>query len=130
MNKSNEDLWPTEFTEEPADRAPLLILREQAARLGDKTANLVEGRVSAEPMPDGSGLLLQLTLVAPALGDYEYVLLRAVQPIDLYPVKMEFEGSRYEASDEQGFKLYLENLFKSQRTRRIVSSLVAQSRSA
>jgi hypothetical protein len=132
MTNTSEDLWPaeTELTGEPADRAPLLILREQAAKLGEKTKNVVEAKVSAEPIPGQGSLLLELTLVAPALGGYEYVLLRATQPVDLYPVKLEFEGAVWTANEEKGFKEYLENLFKSARTRKIITNMVAQSRGA
>lgn len=130
MTSSNDDLWPAaaELTEEPADKAPLLILRDQAVKLGIKTSSIVEAKVLHEPSPDGSSLDLEFILIAPALG-YEYVLLRAVQPVDLYPVTLEFEGNKWVANDEAGFKRYLESLFKSARTRKI-SSLLAQSKSA
>jgi hypothetical protein len=130
MTNSDEDLWPANLGAEPADQSPLLILREQAEKLGAKTANVVEAVVAADPHPDGSSLDVRFTLVAPALGGYEYVLLRVRQPVDLYPVNMEFEGSHWVANEERGFKQYLENLFNSARTRKIISNLIAQSKSA
>jgi hypothetical protein len=129
---SSDDLWPSadELTAEPQDRPPLNILRKQAARLGEKTKNVVEAKVSAEPLPGTSKLRLELSLVAPALGGYEYILLRAQQPADLYPVELEFEGKFWTASDERGFKEYLANLFKSAHTRKIIGSMLVQSRGA
>lgn len=130
--KTNEDLWPTEdeLSAEPPDRPPLVILREQAAKLSEKTKNVVEAKVSVEPFPGDTALHLELSLIAPALGGYEYVLLRALQPADLYPVKLEFEGNNWVAGEESGFKQYLENLFKSARTRKIISSMILQSKGA
>lgn len=130
MANKSEDLWPADLTNEPTARAPLLILREQAAKLGEKTANIVEAKVAAEPAPDGSQLLLRFSLVAPALGGYEYVLFRVVQPVDLYPATLQTEEGTYVADEEKSFKLCLEGLFRSARTRRIVSGLLAQSKSA
>jgi hypothetical protein len=129
MALSDEDFWPDDLTTEPTDKAPLLILREQAAKLGQKTANIVEGEVLAEPYGDG-GLDIRFILTAPALGGYEYVLLRVTQPVDLYPARLFFEENWWVANEERGFKQYLENLFNSARTRRIISSLIQQSKSA
>lgn len=130
MTTSKEDLWPSanDLVAEPADRAPLLLLREQAALLGEKTQNIVEANVSASPDADGSSLDIRLTVVAPALGGYEYVLLQAKQPVDLYPISMDFEDKHWTASDEKGLKQHLTSLFNSARTRKIISSLIAQSK--
>lgn len=130
MTNMKEDLWPADIAQEPSDRAPMLILREQAEKLGEKTANMVEGHVTVHPAAGGEKLMIEFSLVAPALGGYEVQILRVEQPADLYPVKMEFEGSTWVANDEAGFKKYLEALFRSARTRRVVSTLLAQSRSA
>ena len=91
----------------------------------------MEAVVTVDPHPDGSTLEIRFTLVAPALDGYEYVLLRAHQPgVDLYPVRLEFEDNGWVANEERGLKQYLGNLFNSARTRKIISSLIAQSRSA
>lgn len=129
MTHPDEDLWPADLAAEPTDKAPLIVLREQALKLGEKTSNIVEARVSAEPCGDGE-LDIRFILVAPALGGYEYVLLEAKQPVDLYPVKLYFEENHWVANEEGGLKLYLENLFKSARTRKIISGLIQQSKNA
>ncbi|HEY5961173.1 MAG TPA: hypothetical protein VIV60_31665 [Polyangiaceae bacterium] len=131
MANPGENLWPDNLGQEPSDLAPLQILREQATRLGERTSNLVEAHVTAEPSPDGQNLDIRFCLVAPLLGGYEYVLLRATQPVvDLYPVKLHFEENDWVANEESGFKQYLERLFNSARTRRIISNLIAQSKTA
>jgi len=130
MTTSNDDLWPSadDLINEPGDRAPYLVLCDQAALLGQKTQNLVEATVTASPDPDGSSLDLRLTLVAPALGGYEYVLIEAKQPAELYPVHLQFDGGKYSAAEEEGLKTYLGKIFKAQKTRKIISSLWAQSK--
>ncbi|MCX7112586.1 MAG: hypothetical protein WCI11_02345 [Candidatus Methylumidiphilus sp.] len=130
MTNTNDDLWPVDLAVEPTDKAPLLILREQAAKLGEKTSNIIEGVVTADPNADGESLDVRLSIVAPALGGYEYVLLRLVQPPDLYPVSLEFEGKGWVANEERGFKQYLGSLFNSARTRKIISNLIAQSKNS
>jgi hypothetical protein len=131
MTDSNDDLWP-DLTGEPTVKAPLLILREQAVKLGAKTSNIIEAEVTAYPTDDGQ-LYIRFTLKAPALNGYEYVLLSIRQPVDLYPVSLpetvsedDWDGEK--AKDEQEFKRYLEKLFKSERTKKIISSLIAQSK--
>lgn len=39
------DLWPEDFAS-VGERSPISILKEQAAYLGKRTKNLVEGKVS------------------------------------------------------------------------------------
>lgn len=129
MTTSSEDLWPADLGSQPADKAPLVILREQAAKLGEKTGNVVEAQVTVHPDPDGKSLDIRLTVIAPALGGYEYVLLRVIQPAELYPVTLHFEDNRWVANDEDGFKHYLKDLFSSARTKALIANLVAQSKS-
>lgn len=128
MNPTNEDLWPADFAAEFTDKAPLVILREQALKLGEKTSNIVEARVSTKLLGDGE-LDIRFILVAPALGGYEYVLLEATQPVELYPVELSFEGKCSKAKNESEFKNLLGEVFKSLRTRTIISGLIQQSKS-
>jgi hypothetical protein len=128
MTDSNDDLWP-DLTGEPSVKAPLLILREQAAKLGAKTSNIIEAEVTAYPTPDGQ-LSIRFTLKAPALNGYEYVLLTIRQPVDLYPVYLTEDFFGDTVKNEQEFKHFLGELFKSDRTVQIISSLIAQSKHA
>ncbi len=127
MTDSNDDFWP-DLTGEPTVKAPLLILREQAAKLGAKTSNIVEAEVTASPGNNGY-LDIRFMLKAPALNGYEYALLSLRQPADLYPVS--FSGEQRnddDAEDEKTFRKYLEDLLKSQRTVNIIRNLIAQSK--
>jgi len=128
MTNSNNDLWP-DLTSEPEEKSPLLILREQAEKLGAKTANLIEAEVTANPSTIYDGCLdVRFILKAPALNGYEYVLLSLIQPVDLYPVY--WAEDHTEVKNEQEFKEYLKTLFKSDRTVKIISSLIAQSKNS
>lgn len=126
MTDSNDDLWP-DLTGEPTVKSPLLILREQAVKLGAKTSNIIEAEVTANPSSRDGELDIQFTLKAPALNGYEYALFSIRQSIDLYPVSL---SGGNKAKDEPEFKQYLENLFKSERTVNIIRSLIAQSKHA
>ena len=128
MTDSNEDLWP-DLNGEPDVKSPYLILREQAAKLGAKTSNIIEAEVTANPSYD-EFLQVRLILKAPALNGYEYVLLSVNQPIELYPAYLDEEYGPKEVKSEQEFKTSLEKLFKSDRTVKIINSLIAQSKHA
>ena len=128
MADKSDDLWPADIAAPPRDKPPLLILREQASLLAQKTGNLVDAEVTTSPEPDGS-LALRFTLVAPALSGYRYVLFTAIQSAKLYPVALRFEGLTYHADSEDGLKQYLRNFFTSEPARRVISGLVAQSQS-
>ncbi|WP_333878996.1 hypothetical protein [Methylobacter sp.] len=128
MTDSNDDLWP-DLTGDPDVKSPLLILREQAAKLGAKTSNIIEAEVTANPSED-EFLQVRLILKAPALNGYEYVLLSVNQPIESYPAYLADEYDSKEVKDEQEFKTSLEKLFKSDRTVKIINSLIAQSKHA
>jgi hypothetical protein len=128
MTDLNDDLWP-DLTGEPAVRSPLLILREQAAKLGAKTSNIVEAEVTANPGADDGCLNVRFVLKAPALNGYEYTLLSIRQPADLYPVSFSGEQwSNSDAKDEESFRSDLEDLLKSDRTVNIIRNLIAQSK--
>ncbi|MBT9098695.1 hypothetical protein [Methylovulum psychrotolerans] len=131
MTDANDDLWPADLVVEPAQKAPLIILSEQAEKLGKKTANLVEAEVTA--YPDNSGdLRIRFTLKAPALNGYEYALFSIIQPVDLYPVRFSDSDEDFwndnNLKNEQEFKRYLEKTFKADRTVRIINNLIAQSK--
>jgi hypothetical protein len=103
MPRQKIDLWPAKFGDVDA-RLPLVILREQAALLGEKTGNLVQALVKSGPAtsffksdtgkranvgwnsPEASDAELdergaaharlehRFQLVAPALDNYKYEL--------------------------------------------------------
>lgn len=123
-------LWPEDIavTDEVA---PVVILKEQASLLGQRTNNLVEARV----LPGQSHyseypFVYYFELVAPALDHYRYRLFEIAHGVEFYPVRIEFEefATPRDAPGEDEFLLELAAIFSSDRTKRIVSSLIAQSK--
>jgi len=144
------DLWPDLAAE--ATVTPVAILRAQAANLSTRTNGLLEGRVTTgfEPLGGGrSRLRHAFQIVVPAFGGYTYQLLEVLHDPDApYPVFIcdsEFHispgtttvasktGTTYpdyqEIASEQEFVKYLQGLFSSEKTKRLISVLLAQVRS-
>jgi hypothetical protein len=123
-------LWPEDIAVTDAV-APVVILKEQASLLGQRTQNLVEARV----YPGQSHYIeypfvYYFELIAPALDNYRYRLFGISHGVEFYPVRMEFEefdGYR-DAISEREFMEELAKIFSSERTKRIISSLIAQSK--
>jgi hypothetical protein len=138
------DLWP-EITSLNAVRSPVVILREQAALLGQKTNNIVQASVSGESK---SNLFwYHFYIVAPALNNYHYKLMRIHHGIDLYPAYFhldsdvykeigeqfkttDFEGSTDEshimAGSETEFIDILRLVFNSKKTIQVITFLMSQ----
>jgi hypothetical protein len=122
----SRDLWPNEF-DTGSVVAPVTILKEQAAYLGPKTNNLVEGRVlSGNESPN---FIHRLFLVAPALDDYVYLLLKLSNPIEMYPANITFMPTSETIMVESPEQLLnsLESLFKHDKTKSVIRTLIAQS---
>lgn len=131
MTTGTDDLWPDDIGSIKLN-SPVSIISKQAALLGNKTSNLVEGIVSSEVDEQGDNNIT-FYLSAPALGDYRYKLFKVYHGIaDIYPVVTysRDEQHRPEAiKDEEELKDYLKAKFNSEKTLRIIRSLMAQSRS-
>src|SRR2546422_72654 len=83
MPNETPDFWPTDL--KAAATAPVAILRQQAALLGQKTHNLVEAQVETVSSPPY--LIHNFVLVAPSLDNYRFKLFRIHHEIaPLYPV--------------------------------------------
>ena len=150
--KPLEDLWPEDI-DVTDELPPVSILKEQAALLGQRTKNLVEGRVRggisdyARTQFHYRGSDYPRTqfhytfeLVAPALENYRYELFSISHDVDIYPLIVEWDspdnamlsqvaGERGIENEEQ-FIGALEIIFSSDRTRKVISSLISQSRAA
>ncbi len=139
------DLWPDLAAE--ATVTPLAILREQAANLTVKTNGLLEGRVTTgfEPQFPGGRARLRhaFQIVVPAFEGFTYELFMvAHDPEAPYPVFIRdlrsnnsenpFDPAplpdRRIGSEEELVK-YLQGLFSSERTQRLIGVLLAQVRS-
>ncbi len=87
------DLWPKDIgTTEVTP--PVTLLKEQATLLGEKTKNLVVGKVVrldnwsyAQP----GHFAYDFYFVAPALGNYRYKLLTVSYPPEFYPLYIDVD---------------------------------------
>jgi hypothetical protein len=129
MPASVANLWPADFGQEQM-LAPVAVLRQQAAALGERTQNIVIGKVSTSG--NGQRFSHILYLYCPPLG-YQVELLAVQHGIDFYPatisVYQETGTSPPEsATDPEDFSRKLGQIFASERVKRIVRSLLAQSK--
>jgi len=116
-----DDLWPSNIAETKLV-APVSILKEQAALLGEKTKQLVQGAVTTRP--DGSMLVHSFFLVAPTLN-YRYELFRATHDIKFYPVNIIYLNSATHHGSEAAFKAKLKEIFSAPHTVTTVQSILA-----
>jgi len=135
MNAIAEDLWPADLAKEKV-QTPVSILRAQAGHLGQKTSNLVEGRV--DTLAREGRIYHRFLLVAPALDNYSYELFRISHEATMYPIIVEEDpqtqitpnlriDQRKKLSSEEAFVEWLRGALSSQQTKRVVESLVSQS---
>lgn len=78
MPEPVDDFWPDEIVD-ASDPDPVSLLKEQAALLGGRTKNLIEGIVKTST-EEGTAYY-SLYLKADALGDYLYKILYLAHPV-------------------------------------------------
>lgn len=153
------DLWPQDIIENNESRAPVTILKEQAALLGQKTKNLLKAEVRwytpgtlekvssnelrylFDTVQEAQGEVQQsfsyaFYFVAPTLDNYRYKLLTISHGIPWYPVMFKIDkGISSEisgqnkpiiANSEEEFIDILEKIFKANKTKQIMKSILAQ----
>src|SRR6185436_13952765 len=132
MSISQRNLWPEDIAVTDAV-APVSLLKEQAALLGERTKNLVEGSVtsgvgkSLALMLEG-GFTYDFDIVAPALNYYRYRLFSISHGVELYPLTISgtdaLNSDEFEVNNEEEFLKALETIFSFEKTKRIISSLI------
>jgi len=141
-----ESLWPSDFISSDVDvTLPVMILRQQATILGQLTHNILEGLVESSPelMPKyqipqipekkvmSDALRHNFYIKAPTLGGYRYKLFYATHKLaDTYPVNIYspvFPNSFLQVIDEKEFCQAVSDIFNSEKTKKIVQSLLIQS---
>jgi hypothetical protein len=131
------DLWPHEF-ELTETKAPSAILREQASLLAGKTQGAVVADVEIQQSDDGPDFEYAFLLRAPEI-DYRHKLFVVRHALNLYPAalvldpalkKEIFDGKKEKvvASTESEFLIILKKIFHSDRTKRVVASLLNQTK--
>jgi len=146
------DLWG-DLPTGPAEKAPVAILKEQAQLLGQKTNQLLEGRVRQRdpeslsvnytavslsfPVDERIGLVAyDFSIIAPTLNNYEYSVLTIVHSLNYYPLQLYARSyNKYSyrfktLSDQQSFEEELRAIFGSEEIRKVIAGLLGQIRSA
>lgn len=129
----NKDLWGD--IPEVLELTPRDMMREQAAYLEQKTRGLVTAEIAIESEPIKKGTPNQTQtfyLVVPTMK-YRYELFSIYQKdvVRVYPVNFNVEDSNTEiAHNEAEFIGYLQKILSSERTKRIIGSLLAQAKRA
>ena len=147
MSNLPRSLWP-ETIDLIEQVPPVSILKEQGAILGRSTKNLVEGRVRGGSSPfAGSDFSYSFELVAPALDNYRYELLRISHGVEFYPLRLQSDpllgfleirqlfdpnaaSAEQTIENEEQFLKALKIIFSSEKARKVIGSLIAQSRAA
>lgn len=126
---STDNLWPEDIGEVNI-KAPVTLLREQAALLGARTRNIVEASVDTfgdflEELQEPFNY--ELFIVAKPLNNYRYGLFYISHGFDLYPVtihtsdetfrELGFQGDNHgiAVSDEDHFKDMLAKILSSKK---------------
>ncbi|MBI4965859.1 MAG: hypothetical protein HY913_21455 [Desulfomonile tiedjei] len=133
-----DDLWP-DHLQTVAPYSPVRILKEQAALLGEKTKNIVQAslRISGEGSSSAKPFLYSFSIDCPALS-YHYRVFSVALGFEPYPVSFRIdgdirkeispdtpEGVSLSAESEQDFVSILGKILQSEKTKKIVASLVA-----
>ena len=133
------DLWPTDLVP-VATRSPVVILREQASLLGQKTKNIVKAEVAKYEIHGGRPFVYaftrfcsaarHLTIIGFACSSFGF-------DIELYPVEftldgvlpeeLELRGPVVSVASEEEFLLTLGLILQSNRTRRVIGAMLSQS---
>jgi hypothetical protein len=129
MSVIARNLWPTDFGQEQ-QLAPVAILREQATALGERTQNIVVGRVNT--MATALGFRHVFSVYCAPLG-YQQELFSVDHQVQFYPARITVKGqfdqeTRLEAKDPDVFTEKLAEVFASEPVKKIVRSLLAQSK--
>ena len=115
MSEARRNLWP-DAVDVTAITPPVVFLREQAALLGERTKGLVHGEIESRTEPlekveefldqaiSGDDLVTHvhtMYLVAPALDNYQYVLLSVRHDFGAYPCRVLFHPATPTETFEQ-----------------------------
>jgi hypothetical protein len=122
------NLWPDQFTE-LKERTPISIMREQAHALGERTANIVLGKVEAAGMVGPNKLAYSFIVYCPPLG-HRIGLFTFYHDFNLYPVTIQVTGHNktFSATNPEELQDSLKEIFSLDFTKQMVASLIAQSK--
>ena len=121
-----ESFWPDLPTVKV--RTPHAILLEQASALAEQTRGLLVGQVRRSQ--ENKDFVSHLSILAPSLNNYTYVVLSLTYPIGLYPSRLFFHArnQEFQIADEQMLLTGLKVVLSSDEIKRVMSGLLAQFR--
>lgn len=124
---TTDNLWP-EFSLDEVVRSPKMILTEQAEFLAKGTKNLLNANIKVTAFSDNS-IIYYFEIVAPNLNGYKYNLFTLYQQdIFFYPLTLSRNEERYLINNEADLLEALKSVFSADLTKRIINSLIAQSK--
>ena len=128
----NKDLWGD--IPEVLELTPRDLMREQAVYLEQRTKGLLTAEVvlSSEPVNKGALKQTQTFYLVVSTMQYRYELFSIYQKdaIVVYPVLFTINDKRVEVQNEEQLINVMRDILASDKTKRIVSSLLAQAKSA
>lgn len=126
-----QNLWP-ETVGNTNIVMPKEILLKQAQYLSEMTKNLLTVQVrsgrSVSVKGDNS-LSHDFIIVAPALGNYQFTLLKVTHDFSIYPLSVidALENLSYQANNEANFIEILRRIFSGSKTQNAINVIIAQS---
>lgn len=123
MPVETPDLWPEELATVETT-PPVLILRRQAAALGERTKYYLSGDVATDAF--GETFIHRFNIVVPKLNHYTYELFAVRHDMSFYPLTCMFEGHEQQAKTEPEFINWLRDALASPHTKQIIGNLLAQ----
>lgn len=135
-----QNFWPADLIDEGVV-PPVTILREAAGELSKRTKGILRGEVApmGSKFADSPALFFRLRIVAPALDNYKFEILRLQQKsaTEMYPVELSGTALKgkdairhRKADNEQELRDTLRFALGSEATKQIVSALLSQSKAA
>ena len=123
------DLWPAEISADVELTGPAVILKEQAALLGEKTKNLVKAEVKSYRGRAKDEFIEHFFLVGPII-DYRFQLFSVNYPLEFYPAAIffsEWQNGR-QVDDEIALTQQLMEIFSHRKTVAIINAIIARSK--
>jgi len=119
----DDSLWG-ELSLEIQEKPPVAYLKEQANKISSLTKNILRGQVVIY-----GEFSFDLELVAPALNNYTYTILRMYSSLNMYPLEINAYGiGNYKCENEDQFVDAIRAILSSPKVHGVITSLVAQSK--
>jgi len=119
-------LWGEQPISESKEKAPVAILRDQAAEVARFSSGRLVGVVDTADT-EGGLFEYDLKIRAPSLNNYTFLVLTVKHRLDYYPLQITSDTMKWaECNDESEFVKSVETILQSTRVRRALAALRAQ----